>query len=301
MEQVRTPERNAEPLHWRHGVLFGLTLLTTLLAGVSLDARYSDLGPVDLVAEVARHPAALGAGVPFSLTLILILLAHEMGHFLTARRYGILATWPYFIPGPPVFSLGTFGAFIRLKGVIPTRGVLMEVGADGPLWGFAATSAFAVVGFVLARWGYHAPVDLGTDVNLPVAYWGLQAMIVGDQRWTQTLFANPILLASWLGFFIQGLNLLPVGQLDGGHVLYAFARGRHRWVSTGVAVLLLAYAILQPQWLVWAALIFFVLGLRHPPCLDDGAPLSRGQASLGLAAIVMFLLCFMPSPFAGFN
>jgi len=301
LDPIRLPERDAEPPQWRHGVLFGITLLTTLLAGTSLDSRYSDLGPLDLLSEVAGHPAALWAGVPFAFPLMFILLAHEMGHFLTARRYGIRATWPYFLPGPPVFSLGTFGAFIRLKGAIPTRGTLMEVGANGPLWGFAATAAVALAGFLSARWGYHAPADLGADVNLPLGYWGLQALVLGDPRWTQTLFRNPILLAAWLGFFIQGLNLLPVGQLDGGHVLYAFARERHRWVSTGVAAFLLVYAIFQPQWLVWAALVFIVLGLRHPPCLADDVPLEGKQVVLGGAALVMFVLCFMPSPFAGFN
>ena len=121
---------------------------------------------------------------------------------------------------------------------------------------------------------------------------------LGDTRWTQTLFENPVLLSAWLGFFIQGLNLIPVGQLDGGHVLYSFAGRGHRWVSTGIAVALLVYAIFQPQWLVWAALIFIVLGLRHPPTLADDRPLAPGQRVLGVAAALIFALCFLPAPFA---
>ncbi len=298
MDPVRLPQGETEPPQWRHAFLFVLTLLTTLLAGASLDGRYLDLGPIALLSEAARHPSALWAGAPFALPLLFILAVHEMGHFLTARRHGIRATWPYFLPGPPVLSLGTFGAFIRLKGIIPTRGALMEVGAGGPLWGFAASILVALSGFFAARAGYHAPADLGMDVHLPAAYWILQVTVLGDARWTQTLFENPILLAAWLGLFVQGLNLIPVGQLDGGHVLYAFARGRHRWGSTGVAIAMLAYAAFQPQWLVWTALLFFVLGLRHPPTLLDQEPLAPGQVALGVAAVAIFLLCFLPAPFA---
>jgi membrane-associated protease RseP (regulator of RpoE activity) len=275
-----------------------LTLLTTLLAGASLDARFLDLGPLELFLRAVHHPSVLWAGAPFALPLLFILAVHEMGHFLTARRYGIRVTWPYFLPGPPVFSLGTFGAFIRLKGAIPTRGVLMEVGVGGPLWGFLASVLTAVAGFLAARGGYHAPADLGMDVHLPLAYWILQVVLVGDPRWVHTLFENPMLLAAWLGFFVQGLNLIPVGQLDGGHVLYAFAKGRHRWASTGVALAMLAYAVIQPQWLVWAALLFFVLGLRHPPTLMGHERLTPRQVALGVCAVAIFFLCFLPAPFA---
>lgn len=296
--QPLSPREGAEPISLWHGLLAGLTLFTTLLAGASFDGRYSDLGPIDLTVSALRHPSLFIAGLPFALPLLFILLVHEMGHFLTARRYGIRTTWPYFIPGPPVISLGTFGAFIRLKGAIPDRGILMEVGVGGPLWGFLASAVVASVGFISARLGYHAPADLGIDVNLPLAYRGLQSVLLGDQRTVQTLFENPLLLAAWLGFFVQGLNLIPVGQLDGGHVLYGFARGGHRWISTGIAAALAAYALIQPQWIVWAVLLFFVLGLRHPPTLRDERPLSGSQVALGLAAVAIFALCFLPAPFA---
>ncbi len=295
------PRGEAEPITRWHVLLAGLTVCTTMLAGASLDPLYSDLGPIALTGLALHHPSVFLAGLPFSLPLLFILGVHEMGHFVTARWYGIRATWPYFLPGPPVFSLGTFGAFIRLKGAIPTRGALMDVGVGGPFWGFLASVAVAASGFIAARAGYHAPADLGMDVNLPLAYRGLQMLILGDSRGTLTFFENPVLLAAWLGLFIQGLNLLPVGQLDGGHVLYAFAKARHRWVSTAIAVALLAYALVQPQWIVWAALLFFVLGLRHPPTLYDDVPMTPRQVALGVAAAIIFVLCFLPAPFTSFS
>ena len=112
-----------------------------------------------------------------------------------------------------------------------------------------------------------------------------------------TLFDSPVHLAAWIGFFIQGLNLMPIGQLDGGHVLSAFAGRRHRQVSWAVALLFLAFALFHLQWIVWVALIFFVLGLKHPPCLNDSTGLTMGQVLQGVASVLLFALCFLPLPF----
>jgi membrane-associated protease RseP (regulator of RpoE activity) len=286
-----------EPLRTRHGVLLGLTLLATLLTGALLDPRFYDMGIVEQVHAFVRHPQLLLLGAPFALPLLFILGVHEMGHFLTARRYGIRVTWPYFIPGPPYFSLGTFGAFIRLKSPIPTRGALMEVGANGPFYGFIASVLVAAAGFGLLAMGYKAPTDLGVNVRLPLGFWCMRGLFTSNWARTLTLFPNPVLLAAWLGFFVQGLNLLPVGQLDGGHVLYAFTRTRHRIWSVTIACAFLAFALFHPEWLLWTALIFFVLGLRHPPCLDDGVPMTTRQVALGVAAVLIFILTFEPLPF----
>lgn len=281
----------------RHLLLLGATFFTTLLAGALLDPTFMDMGMWEQVSFVLRHPAALALGLPFCLPLLFILGVHGMGHFLTARRHGIRVTWPFFLPGPPFLSLGTFGAFIRLKGAIRTRGALMEVGANGPLWGFAASTAVAIAGFLLQIRGYDAPTDLGMNVRLPLIFWAMRGLFTGTWDRTLTLFANPVLLAAWIGFFVQGLNLLPVGQLDGGHVMYAFARWRHRYLSMGMGLVCLGFALFHPEWLLWVALIFLVLGLKHPPCLDDTAPLTERQVLLGLASMVIFILCFVPLPF----
>jgi membrane-associated protease RseP (regulator of RpoE activity) len=273
------------------------TVLTTLFSGALVHPRLSDLGMAASVRTVLAAPSSLLLGLPFSLSLLFILGVHEMGHFLTARRHGIAATWPTFIPGPPFLSLGTFGAFIRLKGAVPDRGALMEVGANGPLWGLGATLLVAFAGLAAGSLGYRAPADLGFNVNLPLAFCFLRGLAWDRWNLTLTFFENPLLLSAWLGFFVQGLNLLPMGQLDGGHVLYAFFGPRHRYVSFAVAFFFLALGFLHPQWLLWVALLFLVLGLRHPPTLDDSRPLSPGQALRGAAAALAFALCFVPVPF----
>ncbi len=287
-----------EPWRLRHGLLLAVTVVTTLFAGTTFLSRFADLGIFEHVALMVHHPVLLLLGTPFALPLLFILGIHEMGHFLTARRYGIRVTWPYFLPGPPFISLGTFGAFIRLKGVIPTRGALMEVGANGPFWGFGASVLVAVAGFAMGAFGFRMPTDLGINVHLPLAYWFIQGVFTNRWSHSLTFFSNPVLLAAWIGFFVQGLNLLPIGQLDGGHVLYAFAGRKHRIVSFALAFLFLAFAIYHPQWLLWVALIFFVLGLRHPPCMDDGPALSGRQTALGLFSVFIFVVSFLPVPFA---
>ncbi len=247
--------------------------------------------------ELIREPGLLTLGLPFSLSLLFILGVHEMGHFLTARRHGVPATWPYFLPGPPFLSLGTFGAFIRLKGPLPHRRALMETGANGPLWGFLATLVVALLGLWAGTLGYRSPQDLGFNVGLPAALWLLRGLLTHRWEWTLTFFDNPLLLSAWLGFLVQGLNLLPMGQLDGGHVVYAFFGRRHRLVSAGTALLFALLGVLCPQWLLWVGLLIFVLGLRHPATLDDDLPLGQGAVLRGLLSLGVFLLCFVPVPF----
>ena len=290
-------EGEEEPWRRSQGLLLLSTAITTLLAGASLSPRLSDLGLGAFFRELIREPALLALGLPFSLSLLFILGVHEMGHFLSARKHGVRATWPYFLPGPPFLSLGTFGAFIRLKGPLPNRRALMETGANGPLWGFLATLAVALLGLLAGPLGYRSPQDLGFNVGLPAALWLLRGLLAGRWEWTLTFFDNPFLLSAWLGFFVQGLNLLPMGQLDGGHVVYAFFGKRHRAVSAGAAILFTLLGILNPQWLLWVGLLVFVLGLRHPPTLDDRLPLGAGAVLRGLLSLLVFLLCFVPVPF----
>jgi membrane-associated protease RseP (regulator of RpoE activity) len=174
----------------------------------------------------------------------------------------------------------------------------MEVGANGPFWGFGASILVALAGFSMGIAGLRMPTDLGVNVHLPLAYWFMRGIFTDRWSHTITFFSNPVLLAAWIGFFVQGLNLLPIGQLDGGHVLYAFAGNRHRIISIALGVLFLFFAVFHPQWLLWVALIFFVLGLRHPPCMDDRPPLSAWQRTLGILSVVIFIVSFLPVPFA---
>jgi len=291
-------EEKIEPWRFRHGLLLFLTVLATLLAGTTFLPRFADYGLFGYFARLWHSPALLLLGAPYAVPLLLILGVHEMGHFLTASKYGVRVTWPYFIPGPPFFSLGTFGAFIRLKSPIRTRGNLLEIGANGPIWGSFASLLVALAGFWLSAVGFRMPADLGFNVHLPIAYWLLQGTFGMGWSFTLTFFPNPVLFAAWIGFFVQGINLMPIGQLDGGHVLYALAGGRHRLVSMSVGILFLLFAIFHPQWILWVLLIFIVLGLRHPPCIDDSIPLTKRQVSMGMLCVLLFVLTFLPVPFA---
>ncbi len=282
---------------FRHYALFACTLVTTLFAGTELLPRFADASISEHVSALASNPLILFQGAPFSLSLLLILGVHEFGHFSAARRLGVRATWPYFIPGPPYFSVGTFGAFIRLKSSIPDRGSLLEIGALGPVAGFIACVAMMLLGYAMLALGYRVPTDLGANVNLPLGYWIMNGVFLGRWGHTMVFFENPLLAASWIGFFVQGLNLLPAGQLDGGHVLYALARRRHLLVSRGLGLVLFALLPWGLHFGLWA-LLLLVLGYGHPACVWEERPLQGRQTFLGALALIIFILCFHPLPFA---
>jgi len=277
-------------------VLFVCTLLTTTWAGTELLPEFAGDSPAAHAASLWADPAILLRGLPFALTLMALLAAHEWGHFGTARRLGVRATWPYFIPGPPYLSVGTFGAFIRLKSVLPDRSALVRVGGGGPAAGFLACLSALALGRCLLLAGYRCATDLGVNVNLPLGYRLADGLLGGRWDGQRVLFENPVLAAAWIGFFVQGLNLLPCGQLDGGHVLYAFARKRHRAVSTVLGLSLFAFTPWGLHFAVWGALLLF-LGYGHPPCADEDRPLDPRARALGVASALMLLLCFHPLPF----
>jgi membrane-associated protease RseP (regulator of RpoE activity) len=273
-----------------HLALFLATLLTTLIAGAILDA---DNG-LSRAWEIVRHPALWLAGAPYSFSVLAILLAHEMGHYLACRRYGIDASLPYFVPGIPI--LGTFGAFIRIRGRITTRNALFDIGVAGPLAGFLAALPFFLVGMSRST-VIPAPAAGGIDyylgfpalfsLALPLFFPGIP---VGS-----VLRLSPYLTAAWVGMLATSLNLLPAGQLDGGHICYAVSRKLHARVSRLTLIGVILLGALHRAWIVWAV-VLLLLGDRHPPLLDDGEDLSRGRKLLAWAALIIFLLSFMPIP-----
>jgi len=291
---IRGCER-PRPLHY---ILAAATLFFCLFTGTLFHPHFSHFGVGEHLAALVRRPWNLVLGAPYALPLLFVLMIHEMGHFLAAGRWGVRVTWPFFIPGPPYISLGTFGAFIRIKEAIPNRRALLEIGVGGPLHGFAASLMATAFGFWILNLGYRAPVDMfGVNLNLPLGYWALRGLFTGNWAYSALFFENPILAAAWIGLFFQGLNLLPVGQLDGGHVTYAFMGKYHLYLSRGLVAVLLALSFWEPQWLIWVFLLA-ILGLRHPPCIDETRPSGGRHAGLGLWALVMFALSFHPIPFA---
>jgi len=280
--------------------LFGLTLLSTLAAGVQFAADYASNQATSLedffhaYALIFAEPRLLLAGLPFSFTLIGILLAHELGHYFACRYYSISASYPYFIPAPTL--IGTLGAFIRIRSPIVNRKALFDVGIAGPVVGFL----FAVPALALAI--AYSKVVPAAQANAVVTF--------GDPLISRLLIAwlhpgvspsdlllHPVGRAAWVGLFATALNLLPAGQLDGGHILYSLASERHRRVSLAVALLLVPLGLrFWWGWLFWGMLLLLI-GFRHPPLVNRWEPIDRRRQVWAAIALLVFCLCFMPAPF----
>jgi membrane-associated protease RseP (regulator of RpoE activity) len=248
----------------------------------------------------------LGAGLSFSIPLMAILLAHEMGHYFAARRHGVESTLPYFIPAPfpSVFFVGTFGAFIRMKTPPRTRRAMFEIGAAGPWAGFAVALLAVILGLKLST---ITPLDTsagGLNLGNSIIFWGISRVVLGVDPNSVNVELHPIAFAGWLGLFVTTLNLLPVGQLDGGHVVYALLGGRvHRVVSrlcwAGCALMVVVpYALGYDfwfGWLIWFGLVFF-LGLGHPSTIDAHTPLTGNRRIMAWATVALFIGTFSPVP-----
>lgn len=285
-----------------HILLLTLTIFTTLVVGAHIAANYAHGLPVFdwdfsrlFFADLYRNPSHIIAGVPFSFTLLGILMAHELGHYLTCRHYGIRASYPYFLPAPTL--IGTLGAFIRIKSPILTRRALFDVGISGPLAGFALAIPVIAIATVLSK-AVPVPQTQGTiSLGSPLAIIAFAKLLRPGLN-PACVALHPVGCAAWVGLFATALNLLPAGQLDGGHILYALLGPKHKLVSRGLFFTLLPLGILcWLGWIVWAGLLLLV-GLRHPPLLAPDEPLDRPRKYLALVAAIVFALCFVPTPFA---
>jgi membrane-associated protease RseP (regulator of RpoE activity) len=277
----------------RPALLFLVTAATVFLHGFVI------WGPV----EGAKLLAAV-----FS-----ILLAHEMGHYLACRYYGVDATVPHFLPAPFIVTslvnppylislIGTFGAFIRIRGLMPHRKALFDIGVAGPIAGFLLCLPVMYLGIRDLSWVEKAPTvesaadDGGIVLNFPLAF-RLALMVVPapDAPEGMTGQLGPFGLAAWFGLFLTALNLIPVGQLDGGHATYALLRHRARLVSQIGSWVCVALIYFGPSWILWSILVR-VLGRQHPTTLDEEAPVGRGRVWVGVLCLVIFVLCFVPDP-----
>ncbi len=281
-----TPRVRRQRGPWLHVILFAATFVTTSMAG----AREAGVDPFAAVGN-------LRAGFPFSITLMSILLFHEMGHYMLSRVHGVRASLPYFIPAPPIFIAGTFGAFIRMESAPRSRRALFDVGAAGPWAGFMIAVPAIVVGLKMSQvlpLGANAGGDmLGESVIFSL----LSRLTLGVLPDDVMIQLHPIAMAGWFGLFVTSLNLLPVGQLDGGHVTYAMFGPRHRWVARAfLAVVLFLSTQGWPGWLFWAVLVT-LLGLDHPPTMDWWTPLDGRRRLAAWLTVALFVLTFMPAPF----
>lgn len=298
-----------------HATLFLLTAVTTLGAGALMAGvdpfrtRILEVGELYLPYPSGLDVARLWLGVTFAAPFLGVLLAHEMSHFWAARRHGVRATLPYFIPFPPYFSvIGSLGAFIRLRSPTVRRSTLFDIGASGPLASALVSLPLLVVG--LARSAPTAgPSSLATPFVIRFAgepVWlgngvatHLLATLFGPAPVGETLILlHPLALAGWLGLFVTALNLLPLGQLDGGHVLYSMQPERHAGYARLFLMALIPMGLLWWGWWAWAALVWLLHRGRmgHPPVIQPGPGVGRVRCALGWFLIVTFLLTLVPVP-----
>ncbi len=284
--------------------LFLVTGFTTILAGYILHTAFllqaGEIFSPPLWTDLLSNPMLLLKGLPFSAALLLILSAHESGHYFACRRYGISCTLPYLIPAPPFVNMfGTFGALIRIKSPFFNRRQLFDVGVAGPLAGFAVTVPVLVAGLMLSNETVITDADsgytllFGEPILFKLASW---LFFSGEGS---AINLHPLGWAAWIGMLATSLNLLPAGQLDGGHIVYALSGVRmHRILSTATTILLLGLGLWS--WPVLAYLLFAILllmmKLRHPPTLFDNYPPDRKRFLIGLAAGLIFLVTFIPVP-----
>lgn len=289
------------PRWWLHWLLFAVTALSVLVVGARMQHEFNQ-GHQALLAsdeESALDPYPLewalrsihnlALGIPFAATLLFILFSHEMGHYLYCRHYRIEATPPFFIPFPSM--IGTIGAFIRIRAPIGTRQELFDIGIGGPIAGFIPATLVTLFGLGLSR-----PLAVGQvpEIGVPLLF-HLGNLLLGHGWRADALLLHPVALAGWAGMLATSLNLLPVGQLDGGHILFALFPRWHRYVSLATIALLVALAwYCYVGWLLWAILLS-VMGTRHPDVEPQPAP-SRGRYLLGAVAVLMLALSMMPAP-----
>ena len=282
-----------------HGLLFGLTLLATTIAGVVLTQSFQSSRPIEIdqylniFGVLQNRPLLLLDGLAFSLTLMTILLAHELGHYLACRYYGIDASLPYFLPAPT--PIGTFGAFIRIRSPIYTRQALFDVGVAGPIAGFVMLLPALAIGIAYSKVvpgiGERGDLIFGVSAIQRAIEWLIFPGVPAAD-----ICLHPVARAAWVGILATALNLLPIGQLDGGHILYSFVGPKHKVLSRIFVVALVALAFYTRfwSWLVWAVLLFF-FALRHP-VICDVTKLDGRRVKLGLAALAIFLLTFTLVP-----
>ena len=321
LEDIDTPS-----VSWRelkiplHVGLFLITFLTTTMAGV----EWTGKDPLNLL----NFPA----GLAYSFSLLAILGSHEFGHFFYSLKHKVKATLPYFIPFPFIpgmINFGTMGAVIRTKTPVPSRKAIFDIGVSGPIVGFIVSVAVLIFGFThLPSREYilsiHPNYDFAANEaplidGIPLAFGNTILFRVLEVIFTNPhtqfvppmteIYHYPFLCTGWFGLFVTAMNLLPVGQLDGGHMIYAMFGRKHRRVAraTFVTLLLLGLSSLLPLinvniifgwfgWLLWALILFVVIKIDHPPVMDD-TPLDKKRMAVGWLTILIFVVCFSPTPF----
>jgi membrane-associated protease RseP (regulator of RpoE activity) len=278
----KEPERSPQRV-WVHIILFLLTFFSTLYIG----ALYEGVNPAQDIFLILK-------GLPFSLALLAILGSHELGHYYFSKKHRLDASLPYFIPFPSF--VGTLGAFIRIRSPIPSRKALLDIGIAGPLTGMTVAVPLTIIGLKLSKFQMVTGDGITLYFGSSFLFGFLSSLLKNTPPPGMALILHPIAFAGWIGFFVTALNLIPMGQLDGGHIAYALLGRHHKKVSMATFFILVLMAKLWPGWLIWA-ILGFLIGFGHPPPLNEISTLDKGRKLLAVFAFLILILTFTPAPF----
>jgi membrane-associated protease RseP (regulator of RpoE activity) len=279
-----------------------LTIVTTTLVGAEHYAGF--------LLDFGARPVSQGilelllGGFWYSVTILAILGAHELGHYYACRYYRIDASPPYFLPAPPGMLFGTFGAFIRIRQPIPFKAMLFDIGVAGPIAGFLVAVPALLIGLAMSRMVKLPPNFVGLSLGEPLLFQFATSLIWGSTPAGHSVNLHPIGFAAWFGLLATALNLFPIGQLDGGHIAYAVLGPRSTAVAVGTVGVAVVLTFFSMSWLVWTVLMVVMLvsfGARHPHTIDEHMPLDPRRKLVALFALLMFILCFTPAPIEPFE
>jgi len=272
-------------------ILFVITILTTLAAGALMEGF-----------NIFQNPLLIYNGLPFSVTLLLILGVHEFGHYSFAQKHNVDATLPYFIPAPTF--IGTFGAFIKMRSPIQSKKALIEIGAAGPIAGFIVAVPALFIGLHLSEIKTVTEAAGGIELGDSLLTWLAAKIMYPNLAADQEIMLSSVGFAAWIGLLVTMLNLIPLGQLDGGHIAYAILGDSFKKIGKVIFIGLLLlgtvpyflFDVNTLNWFIWAGLVFFVIKLKHPPVLNHGKNLEKREKVIGMIALIIFCLTFVPVP-----
>jgi len=290
---------------WLNILLFILTAISTFFVGLTWSASFENIEQITQGSnfsgslEMFLNPKVINLSIIYAVVLIVILLGHELGHFLTCRYYQIDATLPYFIPAPTL--VGTLGAFIKIKSPITEKYKLFDIGVAGPITGFVLSVPALIWGLSLSKVVPPLPSEQSLVFGEPLLLKVVGSFLFQGVSDNYDIILHPVAFAGWVGILVTALNLFPVGQLDGGHVFYALLGPRSikysRWILLAFIVMGVFFWV---GWFVWALLIS-VLGLKHPRIIDEDIPLSNRRKSIGILVFIIFIFSFIPDPIKGYD
>lgn len=278
----RKPE--TKPKYGLNILLFIATILSTILAG-SLNSGGNPF----------TNLSDLLLGIPFSASIMAILTCHELGHYFVSRREGMMTSLPYFIPMPLHF-IGTFGAIIRMKSIVPSRRALLRVGMAGPVAGFLVALPISILGIYLSDIALAPETEGVLRLGDSLLFWLLARLIHADIPQGYDLFLHPVAFAGWLGLFVTSMNLIPIGQLDGGHVTFSLFLKKRRLLYIPIFAAMIGLGMLWMGWYVWILLAAFI-ARRDPVIQDTLTPLTTRQKIYAIIPLVILILTFVPQPF----